>query len=176
MNFSLLCNREPKTALAQETISGVTQVSLDDRTKNQLADMLKGNSSSDDVYVSPLYFEFSSNLFSFCGNKSECRSHYTKHIQWKVVVFFFRVIKDLFPSFVGVPASGSVSAVMSDSTQDINYVTCRLRMRSKGSFDWWELTQMSPKPLFGAKENVLEMITFNDPVPPLHFSFFTSTG
>lgn len=93
-----------------------------------------------------------------------------------MVVFFFRVIKDLFPSFVGVPASGSVSAVMSDSTQDINYVTCRLRMRSKGSFDWWELTQMSPKPLFGAKENVLEMITFNDPVPPLHFSFFTSTG
>ncbi|XP_015749151.1 PREDICTED: piezo-type mechanosensitive ion channel component 1-like [Acropora digitifera] len=135
VDFSLLFNREPKTALAQETISGFTQVSLDDSTKNQLADMLKGNSSSDDV-----------------------------------------VIRNLFPSFVGVPASGSVSAVMSDSNQDINYVTCRLRMRSKGSFDWWELTQMSPKPLFGAKENVLEMITFNDPVPPLHFSFFTSTG
>ncbi|XP_074617953.1 piezo-type mechanosensitive ion channel component 1-like isoform X1 [Acropora palmata] len=135
LRFSYEFTREPKTALAQETISGFTQVSLDDRTKNQLADMLKGNSSSDDV-----------------------------------------VIKNLFPSFVGVPASGSVSAVMSDSKQDINYVTCRLRMRSKGSFDWWELTQMSPKPLFGAKENVLEMITFNDPVPPLHFSFFTSTG
>lgn len=86
----------------------------------------------------------------------------------------YRIIKDLFPSFVRVPASGSVTAVL--STDKSNYVTCRLRMRSKGVFDWWELTQKSPDPLFGAKENVLEMITFNDLVPPLHFSFFTSTG
>lgn len=133
MLFSYEFTREPQTALAQETISGVTQVWLDNRTKSQLADMLKGNSTKDDV-----------------------------------------VIKDLFPSFVVVPASGSVKAVMTKHKS--NYVTCRLRMRSKGSFDWWELTQKSPNPLFGAKENVLEMITFNDPVPPLHFSFFTSTG
>lgn len=43
--------REPKTALAQETISGVTQVILDNATKTQLADMLEGNSTSEDVYV-----------------------------------------------------------------------------------------------------------------------------
>ena len=86
----------------------------------------------------------------------------------------YRVIKDLFPSFVRVPASGSVTPFL--SIDKSNYVTCRLRMRSKGVFDWWELTQKSPDPLFGAKENVLEMITFNDLVPPLHFSFFTSTG
>ncbi|KAL9975258.1 hypothetical protein ACROYT_G012400 [Oculina patagonica] len=133
MRFSYEFTREPKTALAQETISGVTQVLLDNATKTQLADMLEGNSTSDDV-----------------------------------------VIKDLFPSFVRVPASGSVTAVLSNDKS--NYVTCRLRMRSKGDFDWWELTQKSPDPLFGAKDNVLEMITFNDLVPPLHFSFFTSTG
>ena len=86
----------------------------------------------------------------------------------------YRVIKDLFPSFVHVPASGSVTPFL--SIDKSNYVTCRLRMRSKSVFDWWELTQKSPDPLFGAKENVLEMITFNDLVPPLHFSFFTSTG
>ena len=86
----------------------------------------------------------------------------------------YRVIKDLFPSFVSVPASGSVTPVL--TVDKSNYVTCRLRLRSKGVFDWWELTQKSPDPLFGAKENVLEMITFNDLVPPLHFSFFTSTG
>ena len=73
-----------------------------------------------------------------------------------------------------VPASGSVTQVLSKDYS--NYVTCRLRMRSKASFDWWELTQKEPDPLFGTKDNVLEMITFNDLVPPLHFSFFTSTG
>jgi len=133
LRFSYEFTREPKTALAQETISGVTQVLLDNATKTQLADMLEGNSTSEDV-----------------------------------------VIKDLFPSFVRVPASGSVTPVLTENMS--NYVTCRLRMRSKGSFDWWELTQKEPDPLFGAKENVLEMITFNDLVPPLHFSFFTSTG
>lgn len=80
----------------------------------------------------------------------------------------------MFPSFVHVPASGSVTSFL--SIDKSNFVTCRLRMRSKSVFDWWELTQKSPDPLFGAKENVLEMITFNDLVPPLHFSFFTSTG
>ena len=40
--------REPKTALAQETISGDTQVLLDNATKSQLADMLEGNSTSDE--------------------------------------------------------------------------------------------------------------------------------
>ena len=38
--------REPKTALAQETISGDTQVLLDNATKSQLADMLEGNTTS----------------------------------------------------------------------------------------------------------------------------------
>lgn len=133
IRFSYEFTREPKTALAQETISGVTQVLLDNSTKSQLAAMLEGNSTKDDV-----------------------------------------LIKDLFPSFVRVPASGSVTAVLNNDRA--NFVTCRLRMRSKGLFDWWELTQKSPNPLFGAKDNVLEMITFNDLVPPLHFSFFTSTG
>lgn len=134
MRFSYEFTREPKTALAQETISGDTQVLLDNATKSQLADMLEGNSTSDEPVV----------------------------------------IKDLFPSFVRVPASGSVTQVLSKDYS--NYVTCRLRMRSKASFDWWELTQKEPDPLFGTKDNVLEMITFNDLVPPLHFSFFTSTG
>lgn len=132
MRFSYEFTREPKTALAQETISGVTQVLLDNATKSQLADMVEGNSTNDVV------------------------------------------IKDLFPSFVKVPASGSVTPFLSNNKS--NYVTCRLRMRSNGVFDWWELTQITPNPLFGAKENALEMITFNDLVPPLHFSFFTSTG
>lgn len=58
MQLTFFVFREPKTALAQETISGVTQVFLDNATKTQLADMLEGNSTSDDVYVSPFHFIF----------------------------------------------------------------------------------------------------------------------
>ena len=83
-------------------------------------------------------------------------------------------IKDLFPSFVRVPATGSATPVLNQDGS--NFVTCGLRMRSSNNFDWWELTQLEPKPLFDPEDSVLEMITFNDLVPPLHFSFFTSTG
>ena len=48
-SFCSFVIREPKTALAQETISGVTQVLLDNSTKSQLAAMLEGNSTKDDV-------------------------------------------------------------------------------------------------------------------------------
>ncbi|XP_031574449.1 piezo-type mechanosensitive ion channel component 2-like [Actinia tenebrosa] len=83
------------------------------------------------------------------------------------------VIKDMFPSFVSVPGSGSATPIR--ALFNASYVTCGIRMRTIGPHvEWWELTQKSPKPLF--EESVLEMITFNDLVPPLHFSFFASTG
>ena len=42
--------------------------------------------------------------------------------------------------------------------------------------EWWELTLIERQTHFESEENVLEMITFNDLVPPLHFSFFASHG
>ena len=95
---------------------------------------------------------------------------------------FFRTIKDLFPTFIRVPASGQATALT--ELYNASYVDCGIKVRVgsvpnvTGEVEWWELTQKNPRPIFDSKQSMsdLEVITFNDFVPPLHFSFFASTG
>ena len=86
----------------------------------------------------------------------------------------------MFPTFVRVPASTAATPI--NVLFNASYVTCGLKLRVgnvpgfTGNVEWWELTQIKPRPIFDPQESVLEMITFNNLVPPLHFSFFASTG
>lgn len=94
----------------------------------------------------------------------------------------FRTIKNIFPSFIRVPASGQATAVT--ELFNASYVDCGIKVRVgsvpnvTGEVEWWELTQQNPEPIFNSGQSTsdLEVITFNDFVPPLHFSFFASTG
>ncbi|XP_046843145.1 piezo-type mechanosensitive ion channel component 1-like [Xenia sp. Carnegie-2017] len=91
-------------------------------------------------------------------------------------------IKALFPTFIRVPASGRATALK--ELFNASYVDCGIKVRFgsvpnvTGDVEWWELTQKNPKPIFDSRKSTsdLEVITFNDFVPPLHFSFFASTG
>lgn len=101
-----------------------------------------------------------------------------------VMDFFIphRTIKALFPTFIRVPASGRATALK--ELFNASYVDCGIKVRFgsvpnvTGDVEWWELTQKNPKPIFDSRKSTsdLEVITFNDFVPPLHFSFFASTG
>ena len=90
------------------------------------------------------------------------------------------MIKKLFPSFIRVPASGAAVAV--DALFNGSYVDCGIRLRRGGSaegvgaVEWWEVTQREPRPIFDSGDSDLEIIVFNDLVPPLHFSFFATKG
>ena len=91
----------------------------------------------------------------------------------------FRVIKNLFPTFIQVPASGPAKAVQ--QLGDGRYVKCILKLRkgqvpqlNTSQVEWWEIIQET-KQVFPMKDS-LEIITFNDLVPPLHLSFFASKG
>lgn len=96
--------------------------------------------------------------------------------------YLSRTISDLFPTFMRVPASGQATAI----TELFNgsYVDCGIKLRVgsvpnvTGEVEWWELTQKTPQPIFDSPQSTsdLEIITFNDYVPPLHLSFFASTG
>ena len=93
-----------------------------------------------------------------------------------------RTISNLFPTFIRVPASGQASAI--SELFNGSYVDCGIKLRVgsvpnvTGEVEWWELTQKAPRPIFDSSQSIsdLEVITFNDYVPPLHFSFFASTG
>jgi len=87
----------------------------------------------------------------------------------------------LFPSFMSVPASGPVNPVrwLDEGT----FVNCTIIQR-RGStpfinnslVEWWEIVQDSPKPIFLSGPGYLEIFALSDLVPPLHLSFFASTG
>eukprot|EP00794_Sanderia_malayensis_P018687 gene18687-20574_t len=81
-------------------------------------------------------------------------------------------IKNLFPTFIQVPASGPAKPV--PQLANGHYVTCTLRLRKRNGTEWWEILQETKK-IFPEKDS-LEIITFNDLVPPLHLSFFASKG
>ena len=97
-------------------------------------------------------------------------------------LLYYRTIKNLFPTFIRVPASGQATALT--ELFNASYVDCGIKVRVgsvpnvTGEVEWWELTQQNPRPVFDSRESTsdLEVITFNDFVPPLHFSFFASTG
>jgi len=87
----------------------------------------------------------------------------------------------LFPSFMAVPASGPVNPMrwLDDGT----FVNCTLIQRRGSSpvlnnslVEWWEIVQDTPKPVFSSGPGYLEIIALSDLVPPLHLSFFASTG
>jgi len=88
-------------------------------------------------------------------------------------------IKNLFPTFIQVPASGPAKPV--DQLGGGHYVKCVLKLRkgplpmvNSSSVEWWEIIQEAPS-VFPSKDS-LEIITLNDLVPPLHLSFFASKG
>lgn len=78
-----------------------------------------------------------------------------------------------------MPASGPAKPV--DQLGDGHYVKCELKLRkgplpmlNSSLVEWWEIIQETPS-VFQSKDS-LEIITFNDLVPPLHLSFFASKG
>ena len=94
-------------------------------------------------------------------------------------VILFRTIKNLLPTFIQVPASGPAKPV--DQLGGGHYVKCVLKLRkgplpmvNSSLVEWWEIIQEAPS-VFPSKDS-LEIITFNDLVPPLHLSFFASKG
>lgn len=79
-----------------------------------------------------------------------------------------------------VPASGSVVPLqLLNTKEDVN---CTIILRrgdipyTNSTVEWWEIVQDSPKPVFSSGAGYLEMIALSDLVPPLHLSFFASSG
>ena len=102
------------------------------------------------------------------------------------IICFFRILPALFPQFIQVPATGSISEVEPltrgikvNCTIDLKRVVTKIGNETVSQVEWWELKQDSPPPIFSKRDKDkgnLEIISLNDLVPPLHLSFFASKG